>query len=316
MAVYCKNCGTKNEDEDFFCIECGTPLIHEKSEEQYTETMPQIKDKAACAGEKRKNPAGLKAVIAVICLAVICGGGYWGYTSFFQKTKVNLVNNMELSLIANDGDVILDTDGTRNSVSKTGIDESNADQKAFLNGVDYSFSKYNGIKAGDKITVTAAYDTDSAKALKLDVTRSSMTFTVKETPFRYTKGSDLNQDAYTRALNKAQTKVNKLAEKYDEGSVTFQDAGLFSTKADSYSTKSWKSCDNLCFLFEVSSGDAEPEYYVVSVYPFDLNTNISDMTIGNPYPITVNIGEDAAAVFEHSTDRHDFIPISSDTTGE
>lgn len=152
--------------------------------------------------------------------------------------------------------------------------------------------------------------------MKLNVTNYSKTITVKEVPFRYMDGSKLDQDAYQRALNKAQAKVDKIASKYDSASADQIDSGLFTTKAKKYSAKSWKTCDNLCFLFEVSGWDVDTTYYIVSVYPFDLHTDISKATIGKPYVMSVSDNGDVCKTFEHSTDSHKYIAIeNSDDSG-
>lgn len=155
MSIYCENCGAKNDENDFFCVECGSPLFHGEEKKQEEAASPkstekqveQVAPKTPRPKKVRQKKSKLfKAIIAIMCIAVISGGGYWGYITFIQKSDVNLVNDATISLVVDSGNVVIDKDATVNSIKVTGVDSSDSDQMAFLKNVTYSLPDMSNVK--------------------------------------------------------------------------------------------------------------------------------------------------------------------------
>ncbi|MEG0770726.1 MAG: WG repeat-containing protein [Clostridia bacterium] len=101
--MFCEQCGTKNEDTSIFCENCGANLDMQKSnnvnssvdfkvEKQKNISQEFIQNKEFMLKEKKKSKTSLFIVIAVILVAVLGVGGFFGVNAYNDKKYSDLVD--------------------------------------------------------------------------------------------------------------------------------------------------------------------------------------------------------------------------------
>lgn len=78
--MFCGECGTKNDSDSLFCLECGKPLEHNNNQNSISNSTP-----------KERKPMSKKnkiIIIAVITVIIVLGGGYKVGSSLTSPKKV------------------------------------------------------------------------------------------------------------------------------------------------------------------------------------------------------------------------------------
>ena len=217
-----------------------------------------------------------KGIIAIVVAVVIAAcGGYYVWDNFLNFTKIDLAANMKLSYSGLSGNA--QVNGLSNDVK---YDKSDKQIANFINSISYDYSKKSGIKNGDHITVTAVYDKEKAKALKLKVTNTSKVFTVKGLIHRFSKASDVPSKTVkfmqTKGLEVLQDDYK--SDSYDTYKFSFQGTYfikysnsdiLVSVFKDDHVSSNWFSGENT----------NETRYYYYEVE--NVNSGFSEDTINN-----------------------------------
>ena len=125
-------------------------------------------------------------IVIALVLVLILGAGYWGFTNFFGFTNIDLAKNISLKLTGESGTATASSINVQNKVE---YDKTNEKAANFVKTINYRFSKYVGIKNGDKIKVTVIYSEALAKESKIKVTNAEKTITVKGLAEKFADGS-------------------------------------------------------------------------------------------------------------------------------
>lgn len=137
----------------------------------------------------------IKGVLIGLIVLILAVAGWFIYDNFF--------NYEALDLFANDQGIT--TEGYNGSgiltdyITEYDGDFSGAGQMApaFYNSIYYTADVTEGLSNGDKVTVTASYDKDLAKQIKVKAKETSREYTVEGLRERYaSNGSDIEQSNF------------------------------------------------------------------------------------------------------------------------
>lgn len=187
----------------------GEPIYEDvpvSSTVQAGETMAGVK-----AFFKTKNG---KITLGVIAAAVVLFGGYKVYDTYFNKTAISLLDNVQVEFTGYDG-------AGRVSTCRMGdveYDKTNAEIASFVNTITLSYDTDTDLKNGDEIKVTATYNQTTAENLKLDVKNATKTVKVKGLTERYKKASEVS-NKFASAIKKSMDEEMK--SDYDDRSSTY-----------------------------------------------------------------------------------------------
>lgn len=191
----------------------GAPIYEEVSSQVTTatvssgETLANIK-----AFFKTKNG---KITIGVVVAVILLFGGYKVYDTYFNKTAISLLENVEVEFDGYDG-------AGRISSCRIGdieYDKTNAEIASFVNSITLDYDYSDELKNGDKVEISAVYNQTTAEELKLDVKDATTTVKVKGLIERYKKASEVP--------NKTSSAIKKLMdeemkEDYDSRSSDYR----------------------------------------------------------------------------------------------
>lgn len=128
-----------------------------------------------------------KITLGVVAAVIVLFGGYKVYDTYFNKTTISLLDNVQVEFTGYDG-------AGRVSSCYMGdveYDKTNAEIASFVSSVSVSYDAGEDLKNGDEITVTATYNQTTAENLKLDVKNATKTVKVKGLIERYKKASEV-----------------------------------------------------------------------------------------------------------------------------
>lgn len=234
----------------------GEPIYENTSTTQTTnsgETVANMK-----AFFKTKNG---KIVVGVIALVIIAFGGYKIYDTYFNKTAISLLENVEVEFTGYDGA------GRISSCSMGDVeyDKTDAELTSFVNSVSLDYENTGELKNGDEVTINAVYNQTTAEQLKLDVQDATVTVKVKGLTERYTKAS--------KVPSKTSSAIKKLMDEemkkdYDERTSSYY----------SYTTSF------VAMYYAYDEEDASyPNDYCIGVYKVDQTSTFGATTETETY---------------------------------
>lgn len=192
-----------------------------------------------------------KITLGVIVAVIVTFGGYKIYDTFFNKTTIRLLENVEVEFNGYDG-------AGRVSSCRIGdveYDKTNAEIASFVNSVTLSYDKADELKNGDEIEVTATYNQTTAEELKLDVQDATVKVKVKGLTERYKKASEVPHKT-SSAIKKSMDEEMK--NDYD------------SRQSDYYSYKT--SFVSMYYAYD-KENTYSPSDYCIGVYKVEYNSN-------------------------------------------
>lgn len=128
-----------------------------------------------------------KIVVGVIAAVILVFGGYKIYDTYFNKTTIDLLENVKVEFSGYDGN------GRVSSchIGDIDYDKTNAELQSFINSISLDYGNDNDLKNGDEIEINAVYDQTKAEELKLDIKNATKTVKVKDLTERYKKASEV-----------------------------------------------------------------------------------------------------------------------------
>lgn len=192
-----------------------------------------------------------KIVLGVIIAVVVAFGGYKIYDTYFNKTAISLLENVEVEFSGYDG-------SGRISSCKIGnidYDKTNAELANFVNTIYLDYDVKDDLKNGDEIEITAVYDQSRAEELKLDVKDATKKVKVKGLIERYKKATDVPSKTSSAVKKKMDEQIK---EKYDD-------------QQSSYS--SYKSSFISMYYAYDEDSSYSPADYCIGVYKIEQTTN-------------------------------------------
>lgn len=184
------------------------------------------------------SPKNKRILIGILVL-VLCIGGFTVWDKYLNRTDVDVLKNVKLEYDGISGEA--DADIASNKISYKGDDD---EVKEFLNNnITYSLSKDSGIKNGDTITVTAGYNEDRAKELKLNLKDTKKKIKVSGLDHRFDQAGDIPSEMLSTLRNDADEETNNYYE--DDDYSTYQVTYInswFIKDEDSYSGDKYVAC--------------------------------------------------------------------------
>ncbi|MEG0452145.1 MAG: hypothetical protein RR428_00215 [Coprobacillus sp.] len=158
----------------------------------------------------RKSNKNIFIVFGIVMsLIFVCGGGYYIYRTFFQITKINLVESVELSCLGTDGS------GKALITALSDYQGNNHNIKDFLESVDYQMVETDEVENGElsngqKVTVIAKYSQSDADRNNIRITNDTVEVEVSGLIKVYTDSSQIPQEL----LENMKSDVDKKAQNY------------------------------------------------------------------------------------------------------
>lgn len=209
-----------------------------------------------------------KIVIGVIAAIVVAFGGYKIYDTYFNKTTIKVLENVEVEFNGYDGHGAIDSC----RIGDIDYDKTDSELASFINSIslDYDYSNYN-LKNGDEVEITAIYDHDKAEALKLDMEETTKKVKVKGLIERYEKASEVP--------DKVVNNVKKLMD--EEVKESYDD------RQSSYS--SYKSSFVSMYYAYDESDSSMPNDSCIGIYKIDYTTTFGSSTETETYYIAAYV---------------------------
>lgn len=193
----------------------------------------------------------------VIALIVAVFGGYNIWDNFFNYTKIDLTKHLKVTFDgrSGDGSVVF----KENPVE---YDKSDAQITDFVDDVDYHYSKDSGLKNGDTITVTAVYNKENAKKLKLKVVNVSKKFKVSHLIYRFSNAKQVSQKIVSTIKKVGLDEVDERANS-DEHDRDFTLNGVYFIKGD--------ESDSLVVVYKGVAASQDDYLSPVCYYYYEIN---------------------------------------------
>lgn len=192
-----------------------------------------------------------KITLGVIAAVIIAFGGYKIYDTYFNKTAISLLGNVEVEFAGYDGAGRV----TSCRMGDVEYDKTNAEIASFINSVSLDYKNADNLKNGDEIKVTAVYNQTTAEELKLDVQDATVTVKVKGLTERYKKASEVP--------NKTSSAIKKLMDEEMKKDYDSRQSNYYSYKT---------SFISMYYAYDEENGYS-PSDYCIGVYKVEYNSN-------------------------------------------
>lgn len=192
-----------------------------------------------------------KIVLGVVVLVVVAFGGYKIYDTFFNKTKIDLLENVQVEFTGYDG-------SGRINICRMGdveYDKTNAEIASFVNSVTLNYDTKTDLKNGDEVTINAVYNQTMADELKLDVQGATKTIKVKGLTERYKKASEVP--------SKTSSAVKKLMDEEMKEDYDNRNSSYYSFKT---------SFVGMYYAYDADD-TSSPADYCIGLYKVDYTSN-------------------------------------------
>lgn len=204
-----------------------------------------------------------KIVLGVIIVVIVAFGGYKIYDNYFNKTTVDLLENVTVEFEGYDGSGRV----TSCQLGDVEYDKTDAELTSFINSVSLDYDTKRTLKNGDEIEITATYDHDLADELKLNIEDATKKVKVKGLIERYKKASEVP--------NKTSSDVKK---KMDE-----KVKASFDDRQSSYT--SYKSSFVSMYYGYDKSDSSSPNDYCIGIYKIEYTSSFGSTSNTETYYI-------------------------------
>lgn len=192
-----------------------------------------------------------KIVIGVVIAVIVAFGGYKIYDTYFNKTSINLLENVKVEFSGYDGSGRISSC----EIGNIEYDKTNAELASFVNSIYLDYDYEEDLKNGDEVEITAVYNQSQADTLKLDVKGATKKVKVKGLIERYKKASDVPSKT---SSNVKKAMDEEMQEEYDNRQSSYS----------SYKT----SFVSMYYAYDKESSYT-PEDYCIGIYKVEHTTN-------------------------------------------
>ena len=233
--MFCKHCGTENENNTKFCRECGQPLTEQK--EQETSEVSSEKSEESLSDKIKKIPRNLLmavcagSVVLIVSLCVLLGTGKSIDMNKYVTTEVSGYDGYGTARVAIDWDAVEEKYGNKLSFTGEagkafgGLVNLMSPMDALQDCVRIDVENNSGLSNGDTVSYTWKINEDIAKMLKCKIKCKDDSFKV----------SDLEKAETFDAFNELEVKFTGIA---PEGKVQFNYTGSELRSSDFHCDKS------------------------------------------------------------------------------
>ena len=200
--------------------------------------------------------------------------GYKIYDTYFNKTTIKVLENVEVEFTGFDG-------SGRVSACRLGdvdYDKTDVELTNFINSITLKYDVKDTLKNGDEVEITATYDHDKADALKLNIEDATTKVKVKGLTERYKTAS--------KVPNKISSDVKKLMDEKVKTNFDDKKYGFMSYKSSfvsmyyGYDDTNTYSPDDCCigiYKIEMTTSYSTPttETYYIAAYLNKINSDYS-----------------------------------------
>lgn len=233
--MFCKHCGTENENNTKFCRECEQPLTEQK--EQETSEVSSEKSEESLSDKIKKIPRNLLmavcagSVVLIVSLCVLLGTGKSIDMNKYVTTEVSGYDGYGTARVAIDWDAVEEKYGNKLSFTGEagkafgGLVNLMSPMDALQDCVRIDVENNSGLSNGDTVSYTWKINEDIAKMLKCKIKCKDDSFKV----------SDLEKAETFDAFNELEVKFTGIA---PEGKVQFNYTGSELRSSDFHCDKS------------------------------------------------------------------------------
>lgn len=206
------------------CLKCGKEFDSSLEKCPYCNEINRSSDETISKLKKQR-----KMAIAIVILLAAAIGLYSVWNEYVNVTRMDLSKNMKILITGVSGEASII--GVNNNLT---YDRTDAQMAKFIKEIYYEYSKETGINNGDTIKVTAVYDKQKAKELKLKIVNPVKTFKVKDLNYRFTSAENIPETLRSLARTKGEKSLkNKYkTTKYEKFKFSYY-ASFFLQRADS-----------------------------------------------------------------------------------
>lgn len=233
--MFCKHCGTENENNTKFCRECGQPLTEQK--EQETSEVSSEKSEESLSDKIKKIPRNLLmavcagSVVLIALLCVLLGSGKSIDMNKYVTVEVSGYDGYGTARVAVDWDAVEEKYGNKLSFTGEagkafgGLVNLMSPMDALQDCVRIDVENNSGLSNGDMVSYTWKINQDIAKMLKCKIKCKDDSFKV----------SDLEKAETFDAFSELEVEFTGIA---PEGKVQFNYTGSELRSSDFHCDKS------------------------------------------------------------------------------
>lgn len=233
--MFCKHCGTENENNTKFCRECGQPLTEQK--EQETSELSSEKSEESLSDKIKKIPRNLLmavcagSVVLIALLCVLLGSGKSIDMNKYVTVEVSGYDGYGTARVAVDWDAVEEKYGNKLSFTGEagkafgGLVNLMSPMDALQDCVRIDVENNSGLSNGDMVSYTWKINQDIAKMLKCKIKCKDDSFKV----------SDLEKAETFDAFSELEVEFTGIA---PEGKVQFNYTGSELRSSDFHCDKS------------------------------------------------------------------------------
>ncbi len=188
--MFCKHCGTENENNTKFCRECGQPLTEQK--EQETSELSSEKSEESLSDKIKKIPRNLLmavcagSVVLIALLCVLLGSGKSIDMNKYVTVEVSGYDGYGTARVAVDWDAVEEKYGNKLSFTGEagkafgGLVNLMSPMDALQDCVRIDVENNSGLSNGDMVSYTWKINQDIAKMLKCKIKCKDDSFKVSD----------------------------------------------------------------------------------------------------------------------------------------
>ncbi|WP_281677856.1 hypothetical protein [Eggerthia catenaformis] len=164
-----------------------------------------------------KGKKGL-AILFIVCLSLVSYTGYHLWLNYFDKSTIDISSHMTMTFAGKNGE------GHFEMKNNPIYNQKNKVVTEFINSIKYDYSKEDGtLSNGDSIKVTAVYNKEEAKILKIKLKNTEKTFIVQGLSYNFKNASESLKSTLKDIKKEAEKKLNSeyISNEYDNYSYSY-----------------------------------------------------------------------------------------------
>lgn len=229
-----------------------------------------------------------KIVLGVVIAVIVVFGGYKIYDTYFNKTTVDILENVTVEFEGYDGSGRV----ASCQMGDVDYDKTDAELTSFINSISLKYDTDRTLKNGDEIEITATYDHDQADALKLNIEDATKKVKVKGLIERYKKASEVPNKTSSDVKKKMDEEVKESFDDRQSSYVSYKSSFVSMyygyDKSESLSPNDY--CIGIYKIDYTSSFGSTPrtETYYIAAYLNNINSEYSSSEDDSVYTTTLH----------------------------
>ena len=249
------------------CLKCGKEFDSSLEKCPYCNEINRSSDETISKLKKQR-----KMAITIVILLAAAIGLYSVWNEYVNVTRMDLSKNMKILITGVSGEASII--GVNNNLT---YDRTDALMGKFIKEIYYEFSKETGINNGDIIKVTAVYDKQKAKELKLKIVNPIKTFKVKNLNYRFTSAENIPETLRSLARTKGEKTLKNKYKNTKEETYKFSyyasDSIIVAFRDDHYTIDGGlafpKGASVRYYYYEIASVDSGVNSETINQYETD-----------------------------------------------